>query len=192
MQHETYDRRLENMPTSTWEKIAQIDELKGRWVGGVRLGPQVLGRLKQSVLITSTGASTRIEGARLSDEDVEKLMRGIAIQKFSDRDQQEVTGYFELLTNVFDSWERLRFSEGLIKHFHRELLKYVDKDISHRGEYKHRENKVHISCCCRLVMPTCRMSRTKRRLKIINPNITSPCDKASAPFKQIMTRSYPG
>lgn len=79
MQHETYDRRLENMPTSTWEKIAQIDELKGRWVGGVRLGPQVLGRLKQSVLITSTGASTRIEGARLSDADVKKLMRGIAI-----------------------------------------------------------------------------------------------------------------
>lgn len=144
MLQNVYDRRLENLPTSIWEKIAQIDELKGHWVGGVRLGPQVLGRLKQSVLITSTGASTRIEGARLSDEDVEKLMRGISIQKFSDRDKQEVTGYFELLTNVFDSWDRLRFSEGLIKHFHRELLKYVDKDTHHRGEYKHQENKVYM------------------------------------------------
>lgn len=142
MLHDAYDRRLEILPASIWEKITQIDELKGRWVGGVRLGPQVLGRLKQSVLITSTGASTRIEGARLTDEDVEKLMRGISIQKFSDRDQQEVASYFELLTNVFDSWERLRFSEGLIKHFHRELLKYVEKDTHHRGEYKHQENKV--------------------------------------------------
>jgi Fic family protein len=138
------DKRLENLPAFIWNKITQIDELKGRWVGGVRLGPLVLGRLKQSVLITSTGASTRIEGARLSDEDVEKLMRGISIQKFSDRDQQEVLGYFELLTNVFDSWERLRFSEGLIKHFHRELLKYVDKDSLHRGDYKHQENKVYM------------------------------------------------
>jgi len=144
MLQDVYDRRLENLPASIWEKIAQIDELKGLWVGGVRLGPQVLGRLKQSVLITSTGASTRIEGARLSDEDVEKLMRGISIQKFTDRDKQEVTGYFELLTNVFDSWDRLRFSEGLIKHFHRELLKYVDKDTHHRGEYKHQENKVYM------------------------------------------------
>ena len=139
-----YNQRLENLPASIWDKITQIDELKGRWVGGVRLGPQVLGRLKQSVLVTSTGASTRIEGARLSDEDIEKLMRGIAIQKFSDRDRQEVIGYFELLNNVFDSWERLRFSEGLIKHFHRELLKYVEKDTFHRGEYKHQENKVHM------------------------------------------------
>jgi Fic family protein len=144
MEHDVYDRRLENLPASIWAKIAQIDELKGRWVGGVRLGPQVLGRLKQSVLITSTGASTRIEGARLSDEDVEKLMRGISIQKFTDRDQQAVMGYFELLTNVFDSWDRLRFSESLIKHFHRDLLKYVEKDSPHRGEYKHQENKVHM------------------------------------------------
>ena len=139
-----YNQRLENLPASIWDKITQIDELKGRWVGGVRLGPQVLGRLKQSVLVTSTGASTRIEGARISDEDIEKLMRGIAIQKFSDRDRQEVIGYFELLNNVFDSWERLRFSEGQIKHFHRELLKYVEKDTFHRGEYKRQENKVHM------------------------------------------------
>ena len=139
-----YNQRLANLPAAIWDKITQIDELKGCWLGGVRLGPQVLGRLKQSVLVTSTGASTRIEGARLSDEDIEKLMRGIAIQKFSDRDRQEVIGYFELLNNVFDSWERLRFSEGLIKHFHRELLKYVEKDTFHRGEYKHQENKVHM------------------------------------------------
>ena len=73
------DQRLKNLPASIWQRIAQIDELKGQWVGGVKLSPQVLGRLKKSVLITSTGASTRIEGARLSDEDIEKLMRGISI-----------------------------------------------------------------------------------------------------------------
>jgi len=103
-----------------------------------------LGRLKKSVLITSTGASTRIEGSRLSDEDIEKLMRGMKMQKFSNRDKQEVQGYYELLNNIFDSWRNLRFSENSIKHFHQELLKYTEKDKRHRGEYKKQENTVAI------------------------------------------------
>lgn len=144
MDHTTLDQRLNDLPASVWQKIAQIDELKGQWIGGVKLGPQVLGRLKKSVLVTSTGASTRIEGAKLSDEDVEKLMRGIDIQRFSDRDKQEVQGYYELLNNVFDSWNRVRFTEGLIKHFHLEVLRYVEKDARHRGEYKKQENQVHM------------------------------------------------
>ena len=136
--------RLNELPASVWEKIIRVDELKGRWIAGARLHPQILSRLKRSVLVTSTGASTRIEGAVLSDEDVEKLMRGLAIQHFSDRDLQEVQGYHQLLSNVFDSWEVLNLNEGLIKHFHQELLKYVAKDESHRGEYKKRENQVHM------------------------------------------------
>lgn len=140
----TLNQLLDNLPSSIWQKIAEIDGLKGQWIGGAKLNPQVLGRLKKSVIVTSTGASTRIEGARLSDDDIEKLMKGISIQQFANRDKQEVQGYFELLTNVFNSWDELRFSENLIKHFHQELLKYVDKDQLHRGEYKKQENKVHM------------------------------------------------
>ena len=137
-----FTQRLQNIPLEIWSKIARIDELKGQWIAGAKLSPQVLGRLKRSVLVTSTGASTRIEGARMSDEDVEKLMRGISIQKFRDRDKQEVRGYYELLQNVFDSWKTIKLSENTIKHFHKELLKYVKKDKLHRGDYKKRENKV--------------------------------------------------
>src|SRR3990167_3508611 len=144
MPSQRFDARIERLPSTIWTKIAQIDELKGQWIGGVHLSPQILGRLKQSVLITSTGASSRIEGAHLSDEDIERLMRGIQIQKFTDRDKQEVKGYYELLQNVFDAWNRIRFSEGTVKHFHKELLKYVDKDKLHRGEYKKTENKAHM------------------------------------------------
>ncbi len=139
-----FNKRLDAIPSKTWSKIAQIDELKGQWIAGVKLAPQVLNRLKRSVLITSTGASTRIEGARLSDEDIERLMRGLDIQKFSDRDKQEAKGYFELLENVFNSWNTIKFSENTIKHFHKELLKYAKKDELHRGEYKKSENKVHM------------------------------------------------
>ncbi len=139
-----FSKRIEQIPSIIVSKIAKIDELKGRWVTGAQLSPQVLGRLKKSVLITSTGASTRIEGAKLSDEDIEKLMRGINIQKFTNRDKQEARGYYELLENVFNSWKSLKFNESAIKHFHQELLKYVDKDEKHRGEYKKSENNVHM------------------------------------------------
>lgn len=144
LHQDNFSKRIEQISSSIVSKIAKIDELKGQWVAGARLSPQVLGRLKRSVLITSTGASTRIEGSRLSDEDIEKLMRGISIQKFTNRDKQEAQGYYELLDNVFNSWKNLKFNENAIKHFHQELLKYVDKDEKHRGEYKKGENKVHM------------------------------------------------
>jgi Fic family protein len=139
-----FDKRLANIPSGIITKIARIDELKGRWVGGVQLNPQTLGRLKRSVLVTSTGSSTRVEGAKLTDEEVEKLMRGVKAQRFSDRDSQEVRGYFDLLQNVFDSWKTIRLSENTIKHFHNELVKYVGKDQRHRGDYKKVENAVEM------------------------------------------------
>jgi len=139
-----FDTRLESLPANILILIASIDELKGRWVAGANLHPQTLGRLKQSVLITSTGASTRIEGAKLSDQEVEDLMRGISVQKFKDRDAQEVKGYYELLKNVFDSWSTIKLNEGTIKHFHQKILKYVEKDTFHRGQYKVTENKVQM------------------------------------------------
>lgn len=139
-----FDKRLSQISPEILNKIAQIDELKGRWSAGVNLNPYLLGRLKRSVLITSTGASTRIEGARLSDVDVEKLLQGMTLQKFADRDKQEVQGYYEVLSNVFNAWDSIRFSEGGMKHLHKELLKYVAKDRLHRGGYKKKENQVQM------------------------------------------------
>lgn len=144
MTKKKFDKRIANIPSAIWLKINQIEELKGRWISGAILSPQVLGRLKRSVLITSTGASTRIEGAKLSDEDIERMMRGLSVQKFADRDIQEVKGYYELLNNIFDSWKYIKFNENTVKHFHKELLKYVQKDRVHRGEYKKQENKVQM------------------------------------------------
>lgn len=138
------EKRIKGVPDALWATIAKIDELKGQWVAGARLDPQTLGRLKQSVLITSTGASTRIEGAKLSDHEVERLMSGLDVRRFADRDEQEVRGYFLLLQNVFASWKMIRFSENTIKHFHKELLRFVVKDLRHRGEYKKVENTVGV------------------------------------------------
>ncbi|MBN2854161.1 Fic family protein [Patescibacteria group bacterium] len=123
--------------------IAEIEKLSGMWTAGIKLAPQILSILKKSTIITSAGASTRIEGSKLSDKEIEKLFStGLRIKKFSTRDEQEVAGYKELLENVFNSFESIKFSESTIKHFHKELLKYSEKDKKHLGEYKFGDNKV--------------------------------------------------
>jgi hypothetical protein len=68
-----FEARLADISQKIWANIAKIDECKGRWVASSTLSPQTLGRLKRSVLITSTGASTRIEGSKLSDEKIERM-----------------------------------------------------------------------------------------------------------------------
>lgn len=137
-----FSQRLEKITPEILSKIGRIDEIKGHWTAGVNLSPQLLGRLKKSVLVTSSGASTRIEGSKLSDEDVEKFIKGLNINKFRDRDKQEVQGYYELLENIFNTWKTIPFSENSIKHLHKELLKYAQKDVRHRGDYKKTENDV--------------------------------------------------
>ena len=139
-----FTKRLNNISQEVWLKITKLESLRGRWDGSTKLHHHILNRLKKSVLITSTGSSTRIEGSKLSDKEIEKMIKGLAIEKFTTRDKQEVRGYYELLNNTFSSWETLKLSEGLIKHFHKELLKYVDKDVEHRGDYKKKENTVQM------------------------------------------------
>lgn len=139
-----FDNRVEKIVLSSLPLLSQIDGLNGQWVGGANLNPQALGRLKHSVLVTSSGSSTRIEGSKLSDEEVEELMRGLSTQKMADRDAQEVRGYYELLQLVFDSYDAIKFSENIIKQLHVELLKYTDKDTRHRGEYKKLDNHVEM------------------------------------------------
>src|SRR3989338_5873437 len=143
--NDRFNKRLSFNPEVTrkiYGLVSQIDELKGQWKMGMNLSPQTLGKLKRSVIVTSSGSSTRIEGARLSDEDVEKLLKGLKIKKLITRDEQEVAGYAELLANIFDSYEKINFTENSVKHFHSELLKYSEKDTRHRGQYKFGSNQV--------------------------------------------------
>lgn len=128
--------------TSLLAKIAKIEEFKGWWKGTTTLNPQALGRLKRSIVVTSTGASTRIEGSHLADRDVERLLKGLRISKLKDRDSQEVAGYADVIQQVFDSYRGMTFSEGLILQLHGMLLKYSEKDKHRRGHYKSTPNRV--------------------------------------------------
>ncbi len=139
-----FDHRIRAPDPHIVALLAAIDEVKGQLKAGLRMTQQAIAKLKRSVLVTSAGASTRIEGAKLNDEEVQKIMQGLSVSKFADRDSQEVQGYLETLQNVFDSHEKLPLRESIIKSLHKELLKYSTKDEFQRGEYKKKENIVGV------------------------------------------------
>ena len=122
--------------------IAEIDAVKNTYALTHRLLPQTIQRLTQTVIVTSTGASNRIEGNRLSDREVEALYRNTRIKSFKTRDEQEVAGYLKMLERVFEHYEDIPVSEGHILQLHKDMLSYSDKDDGHRGRYKFGPNRV--------------------------------------------------
>ena len=122
--------------------IAGIDEFKGAWRALGTLAPDRLLALRRVATIESIGSSTRIEGSKLSDSDVERLLANIGIRSFVTRDEQEVAGYAEVMETVFASFDAIAPTENHIKQLHRDLLAHSSKDARHRGAYKTHSNHV--------------------------------------------------
>src|ERR1700681_2697573 len=122
--------------------IAGLDEFKGAWRALGTLAPERLSALRRVATIESIGSSTRIEGSKLSDREVERLLANLEIKSFASRDEQEVAGYAEVMEVVFRSWQDITITENHIRQLHRDLLKYSAKDARHRGHYKKTSNSV--------------------------------------------------
>ena len=122
--------------------IASIDEFKGAWRALGTLAPDRLSALRRGATIESIGSSTRIEGSRLSDREVERLLSNLQIKSFANRDEQEVAGYAGVMEMMFSSWQDIALTESHIKQLHRDLLTYSEKDAWHRGNYKTSTNSV--------------------------------------------------
>lgn len=122
--------------------IAEIDEFKGAWRALGTLAPERLSALRRVATIESIGSSTRIEGSKLSDREVERLLSNLEIGSFANRDEQEVAGYAEAMELVFRAWTDLSLSENHIRQLHRDLLRHSEKDAWHRGVYKTSSNSV--------------------------------------------------
>jgi len=122
--------------------ISEIDEFKGAWRLLGTLAPERLNALRRVATIESIGSSTRIEGSKLTDREVEHLLSKLEIKSFDSRDEQEVAGYAEVMETVFHAFADIPFTENHVKQLHRDLLRYSIKDERHRGEYKTLPNNV--------------------------------------------------
>jgi Fic family protein len=116
--------------------IAEIDEFKGAWSQLSKLAPDRLSALKKIATIESIGSSTRIEGSKLSDREIEVLLSRLESHSFESRDEQEVAGYAEACEKIFLHFREIGLTENFIKQMHIWLLEYSIKDERHRGSYK--------------------------------------------------------
>lgn len=122
--------------------IAEIDEFKGRWAALKTLSPERLRALRHVATIESIGSSTRIEGVKLTDRQIETLLTNLHRHTFKSRDEQEVAGYAEAMDLLFQSWEELTLTENHLKQLHSVMLSFSAKDEYHRGQYKRTPNNV--------------------------------------------------
>jgi Fic family protein len=122
--------------------IAEVDEFKGAWQLLGKVAPEKLASLKKVATIESIGSSTRIEGAKLSDQEVESLLAQLHSHSFRSCDEQEVAGYALVNNEIFSNFAHIPCTENYIKHLHSWLLKYSDKDQKHKGEYKKIPNNI--------------------------------------------------
>lgn len=122
--------------------VGEINEFKGAWKAIGRIAPERLSALRRVATIESVASSTRIEGAKLTDREVERLLSNLDIKVFATRDEQEVAGYADAMETVFAHWDSIDLTENHIRQLHRDLLKYSTKDERHRGEYKTLRNDV--------------------------------------------------
>lgn len=122
--------------------VAEIDEFKGAWRAIGTLAPERLKALRFVATVESIGSSTRIEGGKLTDREVEMLLRNLEVGRFGSRDEQEVAGYAETMETIFHAWGDIPITENHLKQLHRDLLRHSDKDERHRGKYKTLRNDV--------------------------------------------------
>jgi Fic family protein len=124
------------------KKISAIDSFKSAWLGIEKKENRYLKELRQVATIQSIGSSTRIEGATMNDEEIQSLLKKMKITKMNSRDEQEVVGYYEAIDLVYSNFKDISLTENYIKQLHGILLKYSEKDVRHRGNYKNLPNKV--------------------------------------------------
>lgn len=122
--------------------LSKIDRYDAEWKTIEKKEGRSLKQLKSIATVRSVGASTRIEGSKMSDQEVDALLKDLKIEKLVDRDTQEVAGYFDVLDLISETYESIQITENSIKNLHNQLLKHSEQDAWHKGDYKQLSNSV--------------------------------------------------
>ncbi len=123
-------------------ELSKIDRFDATWTSIEKREGATLKQLKSIATVRSVGASTRIEGSKMTDDEVAVLIDKLSVSKLEERDQQEVIGYFEALDTITENYKSIGISESQIKNLHKILMQYGEKDAWHKGNYKQVSNAV--------------------------------------------------
>jgi len=126
--------------------ITLIERFQGAFEATKLQSPALIEGLKNTSIITSSGASTRIEGATFNDKEVKELVdKGCKINKMSSRSEREVAGYVKALNYIYDNLGKLDISEKTIREIHQLLTSELTESqlpSKQRGNYKDITNDV--------------------------------------------------
>jgi Fic family protein len=131
-----------NLDMKLITELSKIDRFDATWASIEKREGSVLKQLKSIATVRSVGASTRIEGSKMTDDEVAVMLEKLSFSRFEERDEQEVAGYYEALDTVAENVESIAITESQIKNLHKILMQYSEKDAWHRGNYKQVSNAV--------------------------------------------------
>ncbi len=126
-------------------ELSKIDRFDASWASIEKREGASLKQLKSIATVRSVGASTRIEGSKMTDDEVAVLIDKLSLAKLEEleeRDEQEVVGYFEVLDTIAENYQSIRITESQVKNLHKILMRHGEKDVWHRGNYKQVSNDV--------------------------------------------------
>ena len=89
-------------------------------------------------MVQSTGASNRIEGIFTSDKRLEELVSQKAEPR--NRSEQEIAGYREVLSTIYEGYEYINPRPNIILQLHRDLYSYSQGSAG--GSYKNSDNVI--------------------------------------------------
>lgn len=124
----------------------EVERFHGTFQGSSKLNPKFVTELKKTTIITSSGSSTRIEGAILTDAEIKTFVKnGCKISKMSSRSEREVAGYIKALHYIYEHYNELDVTEKNIRELHQILTAELTTDQlpkKQRGAYKDIINHV--------------------------------------------------
>ena len=120
------------------QMVSSIYEHKGKQELFLEANVDELKTLLEVALIQSTGASNRIEGIFTSDKRLEELVSQKAEPR--NRSEQEIAGYREVLSTIYEGYEYINPRPNIILQLHRDLYSYSQGGAG--GSYKNSDNVI--------------------------------------------------
>ena len=120
------------------QMVSSIHEHKGKQELFLEANVDELKTLLEVALIQSTGASNRIEGIFTSDKRLEELVSQKAEPR--NRSEQEIAGYREVLSTIYEGYEYINPRPNIILQLHRDLYSYSQGTAG--GSYKNSDNVI--------------------------------------------------
>ena len=117
--------------------LRKIGEFKGKQALYFQQTPEILKTLKKIAIIESSESSNRLEGITAPHKRIEEI--ALKELKPTNRSEQEIAGYRDVLNLIHESGEHIKFTPNVILQLHSKLYHYLP---ANGGNWKMTDNEI--------------------------------------------------